>query len=255
MPGSTGAKPITAAVVVIGNEVLSGRTQDANVHYLGRRLAERGVRLREVRIVTDDEDAIAAAVNELRARHDHVFTTGGIGPTHDDITARSVAKAFGAGFGRNAEAEAILRRHYKPEDLTEARLKMADMPDPPGGVTLLENPVSRAPGFRIGNVYVLPGVPKIMQAMFDQLAATLAGGPPVESVTVTAALPEGTMAAPLADVQARHPGVEIGSYPFFRMGRIGSALVARSADAAGLEAAAADIRAMVRDLGGEILDD
>ena len=154
---------------------------------MGRRLSELGIRLVEVRIVRDEDDAIGDAVNALRAAHDYVFTTGGIGPTHDDITSEAVAKALGLPFGRNPEAEAILRAYYKPEDVTEARLSMADMPD---GAELIDNPVSRAPGFRIGNVYVLPGVPSILEVMFDGIAGSLAGGEPVLTVSVAANLPE-----------------------------------------------------------------
>jgi molybdenum cofactor synthesis domain-containing protein len=243
-----GAKVVTAAVLVIGNEVLSGRTQDLNLQFLANRLDELGVRLREARVIADEEAAIVAAVNECRRRFDYVFTTGGIGPTHDDITAASVAKAFGVAYGRNPEAEAILKRHYRPEDLTEGRLRMADMP---AGVKLIENPVSRAPGFQIENVFVLPGVPRIMQAMFEGLRNRLVGGAPLLSRTVTSNVLEGVIAKPLAELQGRYPEVEIGSYPFFRHGKLGSSLVLRATDAQRLEAAAAELLALVRSLGGE----
>ena len=240
--------PVTAALVIIGNEVLSGRTQDANLQFLAEGLGGIGIRLMEARVIPDAEDDIVTAVNELRASHDYVFTTGGIGPTHDDITAASVAKAFGRGFGRNAEAEKILRGHYRPEDLTEARLTMADTPE---GVTLIDNPVSRAPGFRIENVYVLPGVPRIMQAMFEGLKHLLRGGAPIHARTITAFIPEGVVAEPLGRLQQDHGEVEIGSYPFVRHGRIGTSLVARSADEAALEAATGAIRDLIRELGGK----
>ena len=237
----------TAAVVVIGNEILSGRTQDRNVAFLGRRLAEQGVRLQEVRIVRDTFEAIGNAVNALRADYDYVFTTGGIGPTHDDITSEAVARAFGVAFGRNPEAEAILRAYYRPEDATEARLGMADTPV---GAILIDNPVSRAPGFRMENVYVLPGVPDILQAMFENLAGSLAGGRPVVSSSIAANLPEGALAGPLGAIQAANPEVEIGSYPFFRGGRLGASLVVRGADGDAVRAATGAVRAMIVALGG-----
>ncbi len=247
-----GGKTVTAAVVVIGNEILSGRTRDANVQFLGERLNDSGIRLMEVRVVADDEDAIAAAVNACRADYDYVFTTGGIGPTHDDITARSIAKAFGLEFGRNAEAEALLRQHYRPEEVSEARLRMADTPT---GAELLENPVSKAPGFRVENVYVLPGVPSIMQAIFDCLRPGLMGGARVLSKTVMAYLPESKMADGLRELQAQHPEVEIGSYPFFRDGRLGSSIVMRHSDESKVEQVAEGVRDVIRGLGGEPVED
>jgi len=243
---------VTAAAVIIGNEVLSGRTQDANIQFLATALNDTGIRLMEVRIVADDENAIIAAVNQCRQAHDYVFTTGGIGPTHDDITSATIAKAFGLDFGRNAEAEAILRAHYKPEDVTEARLRMANTP---AGAELIENPVSKAPGFRVENVYVLPGVPRIMQAMFDGLKHGLAGGEPVQSVSIAAYLPEGLMAAGLSELQEQDPDVEIGSYPFARDGKLGCSIVMRHPDAARIEPIAGGVRKLMRGLGGEPLED
>lgn len=239
---------VTACVIIIGNEILSGRTQDANLQYLAKALNELGVRLREARVIPDEEPVIVETVNACRWRHDYVFTTGGIGPTHDDITAAAVAKAFGVRFGRNTEAEAILRRHYRPEDVTEGRLRMADMPE---GVTLIHNPVSSAPGFQLGNVFVLPGVPKIMQSMFEGMKHRLVGGTPMLSKTITSFILEGVIAVALARVQEKHTGVEIGSYPFFRHGKTGACLVLRSIDAGKLDAAADDVRAMIRSFGGE----
>jgi molybdenum cofactor synthesis domain-containing protein len=233
-------RAVTAAVVIIGNEILSGRTQDANLPWLAARLGGIGIPVREARVVPDEEAEIARAVNDCRARHDHVFTTGGIGPTHDDITAAAVAKALGLPFGRNAEAERRLIAYYPPERLNEARLKMADMPE---GAELIDNPSSAAPGFRALNVFVLPGVPRIMQAMVDGLVPKLKGGPPVLSRTIVAFWPEGEIAAPLAEIQARHPAVEIGSYPFMRFGQFGTSLVFRGADRAKLDAAATDLLA------------
>ncbi len=242
----------TAAALIIGNEVLSGRTQDANLAYLGKTLASRGIRLLEARVVADDPAAIISAVNALRAGHDYVFTTGGIGPTHDDITSDCIARAFGVALHRHPEAERVLRAHYRPEDINEARLKMADVPE---GATLIENPVSRAPGFRIGNVFVLAGVPSIMRAMVDGLIGALAGGAPVLSRTVSAAVTEGALAQPLADIQAAHGETEIGSYPFFRSGAFGVSIVVRGTDAAKIAAAADAVRAAMRVLGAEPTDE
>ena len=163
---------VTASLIIIGNEILSGRTTDANLPYLAKALGEIGIRLTEARVVSDDEVEIVGAVNACRSKYDYVFTTGGIGPTHDDITAACVAKAFGRSYGRNTEAEARLLAYYPPEKVNDARMSMADMPD---GVTLIDNPVSIAPGFRIENVFVMAGVPKIMQAMLDNILPTLQG--------------------------------------------------------------------------------
>lgn len=242
----------TAAVVVIGNEILSGRTQDANVSFLGKRLSERGIRLHEVRVVRDTFEAIGEAVNVLRAAHDYVFTTGGIGPTHDDITAEAIARAFNLEFGRNPEAEAILRAYYKPEDITDARLSMADTP---AGAVLIDNPISRAPGFQVENVYVLPGVPSILQVMFDGLAGGLAGGSPVISKSIAANLPEGELAQPLRAIQDAFADVEIGSYPFFKGGKLGSSLVMRGADGKAVAGAADAVRAMIVELGGTPIEE
>ena len=245
-------KTVTAALVIIGNEVLSGRTQDANLRFLAAGLNNVGVCLMETRVIADVEDEIVEAINALRAKFDYVFTTGGIGPTHDDITSAAVAKALGLKFGRNAEAEAVLRDHYRPEDVTEARLRMADLPE---GAELIDNPVSRAPGFRVENVIVMPGVPRIMQAMFDGYKHNLVGGEKVQSVSITVSLPEGVMAAPLGRLQDNHAPVEFGSYPFVRHGRVGTCLVARSADEGALEAAADALCTMIRELGGQPMED
>jgi molybdenum cofactor synthesis domain-containing protein len=242
----------TAAVLIIGNEVLSGRTQDANLAFLGKRLNDQGIRLKEARVIADDADAIVDAVNVLRAAHDYVFTTGGIGPTHDDITSACVARAFGVELHRHPDAERVLRAHYKPEDINEARLKMADVPV---GADLVANPVSRAPGFRIGNVFVLAGVPSIMRAMFDGIAPTLAGGRPMVSRTVSAAVTEGALAEPLTRIQQDFPATEIGSYPFFRLGLFGVSIVVRGVDAGTVAAAAEAVRAAMRSLGAEPTDD
>jgi len=251
-PPPESAKTVTAALLIIGNEILSGRTQDANLLYLAARLNALGIRLLEARVVPDAEPRIIAAVNALRAQYDYVFTTGGIGPTHDDITAEAVAKAFGVRLLRHPGAVARLRRQYEnPSDLNEARLRMANVPE--GGV-LIDNPVSGAPGFQIGNVFVMAGVPSIMQAMFESLKDRLVGGAPVRSRTVSTYLAEGQIAEGLAKLQARHPEVEIGSYPFYRQRRFGVSLVIRSTDAAALERAAAGLKALLAELGGEAIE-
>jgi molybdenum cofactor synthesis domain-containing protein len=237
----------TAAIVVIGNEVLSGRVQDLNVNYLALGLKALGIRLREVRIIPDVQAAIVDAVNALRALHDYVFTTGGIGPTHDDITAQSIADAFGVALERDPRAVALLEQYYG-DRINEGRLRMANVP---AGGELLDNPVSWAPGFRLENVYVLPGVPRIMQAMFDTFKHRLAGGRPVRSRTVNAFVPESLIASGLAAIQDRFGDVEIGSYPWVRGERFGCALVSRSVDDARLHEATDAIADLVRALGGE----
>jgi molybdenum cofactor synthesis domain-containing protein len=247
------AKAVTAAILVIGNEILSGRTKDANLPYLAIELDKLGVRLMEARVVPDIEARIIANLNALRATYDYVFTTGGIGPTHDDITALAVAKAFGVPLRRHPEAVKILASRFKnPADLNEARLRMANVPE--GGV-LIDNPVSGAPGFQIGNVFVMAGVPAIMQAMFQGLRHRLVGGEPMRARTLATNLPEGKIAQGLAALQERHPEVEIGSYPFYRQGRFGVSLVMRATDEAALERTAGALRELLLELGGDILED
>ena len=241
-------KTVTAALLIIGNEVLSGRTQDANLKFLGENLNHIGIQICEARVVPDITDEIVEALNALRQRYDYVFTTGGIGPTHDDITSAAIAKAFGRKLTRHPEAEALLRAHYKPEDVTEARLKMSDMPE---GAVLIENPVSKAPGYQVENVIVMAGIPRIMQGMFEGFRHRLQGGVTVGSRSITVTIPEGIVAKPLSAIQNDFPDVEIGSYPFVRDGKVGTSLVARSSDPARLAAAAEAIEAMVRDLGAE----
>jgi molybdenum cofactor synthesis domain-containing protein len=240
---------VTACVLVIGNEILSGRTRDANLPFLATQLNECGVILREARVIPDVEAVIIRTLNEVRAGFDYVFTTGGIGPTHDDITAECVAKAFGVRLIQHPEAVARLRTHYaNPADLNAARLRMANVPE---GASLIDNPVSKAPGFRIANVFVMAGVPAIMQAMFGSLRHELRGGPKLLSRTLTAALAEGAMAEGLDRVQASFAELEIGSYPAFRLGRPQVSIVVRGVDAARLEAAATAVAALMRALGGE----
>jgi molybdenum cofactor synthesis domain-containing protein len=246
---SAAEPPVTACLIIIGNEILSGRTVDANLSYVATRLGEIGIRMAEARIVPDDEAAIVEAINACRARHTYVFTTGGIGPTHDDITAASVAKAFGRRYERNREAERRLLAYYPPERVNEARMSMADMPE---GVELIDNPISVAPGFRIENVHVLPGVPKIMQAMLDGVLPTLKGGPVVHSRAVTVLAPEGDVAAAgLGDLQARFPMLEIGSYPFWRPEGPGTTIVLRGTEEAQIAAAAGELLELAARLGAE----
>jgi molybdenum cofactor synthesis domain-containing protein len=234
---------VTAAVLVIGDEILSGRTKDKNIGYIAEYLTAIGIDLREVRVVPDVESEIVTAVNALRGRYDHVLTTGGIGPTHDDITADAVAKAFGVAIDFDPRAVAILSERYGKADLNEARMRMARMP---AGAELIVNPISKAPGFSIGNVHVMAGVPAIMQAMLDGLAARLPTGRKMLSRSVPAGMGEGRIAKPLADIQNAFPDVSIGSYPTFEP-EIGftTTLVLRSRDEARLAAAEAAVKAMV----------
>jgi molybdenum cofactor synthesis domain-containing protein len=238
----------TASVLVIGNEILSGRTQDANIGYLGKALGGLGIRLAEARVVADDEAEIVAALNALRARYTYVFTTGGIGPTHDDITAAAIAKAFGVPMERHPQAQARLETHYRPGELNAMRLRMADMPQ---GASLIDNPVSQAPGFRLDNVFVMAGVPAIMRAMFDGIKAELAGGPPLLARTVWAFVAEGAIAQPLKVIQDESPDLAIGSYPFFRHGKLGTSLVARGTDAPALDRLAERLVELLRSHGGD----
>src|SRR6478752_600978 len=219
----------TAALVVIGDEILSGRTQDKNVARLATWLNDQGIRLVEVRVVRDDLQAIGEAVNALRAAHDYLFTTGGIGPTHDDITVDAIAAAFGVPVVVHPEARRILEDYYRgrPGGLTEARLRMARTPE---GAELIPNPYSGAPGVKMGNVYILAGVPNIAASMIEALTGKLEGGRPVVSVTVGARAAESDVADLLRETEASHPGVAIGSYPFFKDGGYGANFVIRSED-------------------------
>jgi molybdenum cofactor synthesis domain-containing protein len=244
------AEPVTACLIIIGNEILSGRTKDANLPYLAERLNALGIRLMQVRVIPDQEAIIVATVNECRAAFDYVFTTGGIGPTHDDITAECLAKAFGVALERNPEALRRLQEHYAGSglELNEARLRMADIP---AGATLIDNPVSKAPGFQLGNVLVMAGVPSIMQAMFEGIKHRLTGGAPLASRTVSCFLPEGELAKGLGELQARFADIEIGSYPYFRRGRFGVSVVLRSTDTAALDRALEALCELIGRLGGE----
>jgi molybdenum cofactor synthesis domain-containing protein len=243
----TGTAP-TACLVVIGNEVLSGRTQDANIKHIATRLGQLGIPLREVRIIPDDAAMIVGTINEVRARYDHVFTTGGIGPTHDDITSECVAAAFGVPWEPHSEAWARMERAYKPGEFNAARQRMATMPR---GATLIDNPISTAPGFTIGNVHVMAGVPVIMRAMLENLAPRLKGGPPIRSEAVhVARLGEGVLAQGLGEIQARYPGLEIGSYPYYRPSGNGVAVVAKGTNTERLKDAIDEVSRLMVRLGG-----
>lgn len=239
----TQAACVTAAILVIGDEILSGRTKDKNIGYIADYLTKIGIDLREVRIVGDVKTEIISAVNALRARYDYLFTTGGIGPTHDDITADAVAAAFGVDIVEDPRAIALLLERIKPEDLNEARRRMAQIPQ---GAELIENPISKAPGFWIGNVIVMAGVPAIMQSMLDFVAPRLSTGVRMVAETVEAGgLPEGAYAAALGDVAAAHPELSIGSYPSFRDGGFHNEIVVRGKDPARVGDVAAAINAIV----------
>ena len=235
---------ITAGMVVIGDEILSGRTKDRNVGHLADVMTAIGIDLREVRIVADDEDDIVAAVNALRHRYSYVFTTGGIGPTHDDITADAIARAFGVPCDYDARALAMLEASYAERGIafTPARKRMARMPK---GAEHIDNPISIAPGFRIGNVHVMAGVPAIFQAMLDNVVPTLETGARLLSETVHCPYGEGTIGDALAEIQKKHPDTIIGSYPKYRDGSFWTELVVRSRDPARLAAAKAEIVAML----------
>ncbi len=242
----------TACLIIIGNEILSGRTQDKNLAWLAKSLNDCGVRLTEARVIPDIEESIVATVRECRRSFTYVFTTGGIGPTHDDITVAAIAKAFGVAVERNKNAETILEKHYGREKLNAARLKMADMPQ---GATLVINAVSAAPGFHMENVYVFAGVPAIMQAMFDAVKPSLKGSAPMLSKYVSAYLTESMIAENLTAIQNRHNDVEIGSYPFIKNNKLGVCLAARSTDAKKLDAAYADIKALLFSLTKEVVEE
>jgi molybdenum cofactor synthesis domain-containing protein len=238
----------TAAVLVIGDEILSGRTKDANLGIIADWAGVMGLDLKEARVVSDDEDDIVAAVNALRQRYDYVFTTGGIGPTHDDITADAVGKAFGLPVAHDAEAVRILEDHFARmgREANEARMRMARMPE---GAMLIDNPVSRAPGFRVENVFVMAGIPKVMTAMLESISRMIEPGRPMLSASVEVDAAEGDIAGPLKDIQARHDRVTIGCYPRQTERGFCATIVVRSRDQAVLAAAAAEVHALAERLG------
>lgn len=239
----------TAALLVIGDEILSGRTQDRNIATVGQWLNLQGIRLTEVRVVGDDMAAIGEAVNQLRVRNDYLFTTGGIGPTHDDITVDAIAAALGIPVVVHPRARAALEIYYAPRGgLNEARLRMARVPE---GAELIENQMSGAPGIRLGNILILAGVPRIAELMLDALSGKLEGGKPMVSETLGCWVPESEVADMLRETESDHDGCQIGSYPFFRDGRVGANFVIRSTDPVGLEVCAADLRERLAQQGHE----
>jgi molybdenum cofactor synthesis domain-containing protein len=238
---------LKAALVIIGDEILSGRTQDTNTRWIAGKLGERGIALDEVRVVPDVQERIVEAVNAMRARNDYVFTTGGIGPTHDDITSESIAAAFGVAIGLHPEAVKMLEAHYhaKGMEVTEARKRMAMIPE---GARLILNTVSGAPGFVIDNVHVMAGVPHIMQAMLEHVLPGLGQGAVVQSFSLDVQIPESELAGPFKALAARYPDISMGSYPFMRDGKWGATLVLRSTDEHDLARASEDLRAMIQAL-------
>lgn len=243
---------VTAAILVIGDEILSGRTRDTNINTIAQRLTEIGIRLREVRVVADDEAAIVAALNALRSTYDYVFTTGGIGPTHDDITTDAVGKAFGAAVDFDPRAVAMLRERYAEYDLTPARLRMARIP---AGAALIENYISKAPGYVLGNVIVMAGVPKIMAVMLEAVTPRLRTGKKLISLTLHTREFEGTIAGIFGEVQQAFPDVPMGSYPYFGEAGTGVYLVLRATCAERLGAAAAELKARLSGAGMHYEDD
>jgi molybdopterin-biosynthesis enzyme MoeA-like protein len=235
--------PPTAAVLIIGNEILSGRTQDLNLNYIAKKLAARGIVLAEARVVPDIPDEIVVAVNALRARYTYLFTTGGIGATHDDITMACIARAFGVPLVEHPEAHRRIVAHYGADKLNAARLRMALMPQ---GAELIDNPASGAPSGFVGNVYILAGIPSIMQGMFDSVLAKLQGGAPVLSITIQCQVPESIIADDMAAIAKKHPEADIGSYPWFKAGKFGVALVVRGTDQAAIQPVAEKLLAMVK---------
>jgi molybdenum cofactor synthesis domain-containing protein len=236
----------TAAILIIGNEILSGRTQDVNVNFIAKRVAARGIKLEEVRVVPDVPARIIRAVNELRASYDVLFTTGGIGPTHDDITSECIAEAFGVPWELHEETDAVMKAAMG-DRYNDARRRMATLPR---GARPIKNAVSLAPGFSIGNVHVMAGVPKIMQAMMDALEPSLPQGTPIAMRAVYGlGLLEGAIAAPLTEIQSRYPTADLGSYPFRREGKYGVAIVAKGTDVELLETAIAEATAMIEASG------
>ncbi len=233
----------TAAMLVFGDEILSGCTRDSNLHFLAGEMTRNGINITEVRIVSDDHAAIVTAVNALRAQYDHVFTSGGIGPTHDDITADAIAAGFGVAITHRADAMALLGAHYERQNLpfNEARMRMARIPD---GAVLIDNPVSIAPGFSLGNVHVMAGVPRIFEAMVASVLPTLTGGKPLLSQTLRVMRGEGEIAEAFGTLAAAYPDLAMGSYPFTLNGAYGTNLVVRGTDAVQVDAAMTELAAL-----------
>ena len=248
----TNKKEITAGIIIIGNEVLSGRTKDINTSTLALWLNSLGIEVKEVRIIPDIEKIIIETVNKLRKRFNYIFTTGGIGPTHDDITAESISKAFNLEYGFHKEAYSILEKYYKPGQFNDGRQKMAKMPTT---ANLILNPTSGAPGFYIENVFCLPGVPSILESMIGGLNNVLIGGDPILNKTINLRTVESEIAHSITLIQNKNKDVEIGSYPFFRAGKLGVSIVLRSADKNKLDQCNLDILKLVNSKGIEIVED
>jgi len=242
---------VTAGVIIIGNEVLSGRTQDTNLAYMGKQLDTLGIRIMESRVIPDIEQTIIDTVNHFRETYTYVFTTGGIGPTHDDITSAAIAKTFKVNLEKNPEAVRLLEKYYEPGGINEARMKMAHIPE---GAKLIDNPLSGAPGYQMENVFVMAGVPAIMRLMFDGITDRLVGGDPIITLNVATNIGEGVLAEGLTKLQDEYPDISIGSYPYFKQRKLGVNLVMRSTDLDRLEELKLKLIAMVTGLGGKILD-
>ena len=244
-------KETIAGIIIIGNEILSGRTQDTNTTTLSIWLNSLGIKIQEVRVIPDIEKIIITTVNELRKKFNYVFTTGGIGPTHDDITAMSISKAFNLTYGPHKEAMSILEKYYKPGEFNEGRKKMACMPTE---ANLILNPTSGAPGFNVENVFCLPGVPSILKSMLGGISHSLVGGDPILSHTINLKTVESEIAKPLSDVQDKNKDVDIGSYPFFRAGKLGVAIVLRSSDKNKINNCNLEILKIVKEKNIEIIE-
>lgn len=238
----------SAALIIIGNEILSGRTQDANTMWIAERLTARGIVLGQVRVIPDIEEEIIETINSVRKKFDYVFTTGGIGPTHDDITAESIAKAFGVELEQNERAFQMLEEHYGLAELTEPRIKMSMIPV---GARLIPNPVTAAPGFIVENVHVMAGVPRIMQAMLDHVLGMIEAGKPIMSNTIACSLAESTVAKDLSELQDQFPKLQMGSYPHYRGGVLGLSLVIRGTSKEDLESATELLLDIIRKHGDE----
>ena len=244
-------KKVNAGILIIGNEILSGRTQDTNTSTLALWLNSIGVKVQEVKVIPDVEEKIISSVNLLRNLYDYVFTTGGIGPTHDDITAESIAKAFNLEYEIHKEGYKILEKYYKPGEFNEGRKKMACMPTE---ANLILNPTSGAPGFNVENVFCLPGVPSILKSMLGGISHSLIGGDPILSHTINLKTVESEIAKPLSDIQDKYKDVEIGSYPFFRAGKLGVAIVIRSSDKNKIKNCSLEILKLVKEKNIEIIE-
>ena len=248
----TNKKEITAGIIIIGNEVLSGRTKDINTSTLAKWLNSLGIEVKEVRVIPDVESVIVETVNHLRKRFNYIFTTGGIGPTHDDITAESISKAFDLEYGFHKEAYSILEKYYKPGEFNDGRQKMAKMPT---SANLILNPTSGAPGFYVENVFCLPGVPSILQSMIGGLNNVLIGGDPILSLTISLRTDESQIANSITEIQNKNNNVEIGSYPFFRAGKLGVSIVLRSSNKNKLDECYATILNFIETKGIEIVEE